>query len=94
MAQVLRRHSTISRDITAARGELDRLAERLRVQASHLEDVRLRSLIAETPLADGQFQQAAAEYRLVERAVRRAEASLAELREEEERLKEMTGTIR
>ena len=68
------------------RTDLARLRERLEVQRSLLDEYRLKMLIAETPLADGQLRAAAESFLSIDEEVRRAEAALESLHRERQRL--------
>jgi hypothetical protein len=86
--QVKRRLSSISDEIGRARTELAILREQLAFQADVLEGARVRMLVAETPLADRDFQIAAEDHRRVDRLVIAAEKSLLDLVAEQDRLLE------
>jgi chromosome segregation ATPase len=81
-----RRLSTLMEEIASSEAELRRLRDRLEAQRAGLEECRLRMLIAETPLADRDLHAAAIGYLRVEEEVRRAERSLASLRDDQRRL--------
>ena len=77
---------SLSREIAEARAELTMLRDRLLQEASTLEDVHLRMLIAETPQADRDLHRAAGGVERLRRRVIRLEAELRALRAEEARL--------
>ncbi|MCA1727635.1 MAG: hypothetical protein LC722_08310 [Actinobacteria bacterium] len=83
---VKRRLSSLSDEIADVRTELSILREQLAFQGSVLEESRVRMLVAETPLADREFQVAAEDHRRIERLVAEQETLLAALVEERERL--------
>jgi chromosome segregation ATPase len=84
--QVRRRLSSLSEEITRARQELSILREQLAFQHEVLEETRVRMLVAETPLADRDFQIAADDHRRVERLAAEAERTVSELLGEQDRL--------
>jgi hypothetical protein len=87
MKTYARRHLlSLSREIAEASAELRMLHDRLSEEASTLDDLRLRMLIAETPQADRDFQVAAAAVDRVRRRIHRLEAELRSLRAGEARL--------
>lgn len=83
---VKRRLSSLSDEITDVRTELAILREQLVFQEGVLEEARVRMLVAETPLADREFQVAADDHRRIERLVAEQETGLAALLAERERL--------
>jgi hypothetical protein len=92
MKTYARRHLLLlSQEIADAGAELAMLRERLLADSSLLDDLRLRMLIAETPLADRDLHTAALGVERVRRRIARLESDLRELRAEERRL-ERTST--
>ena len=85
-SHVAKRLTSLTDDISSARAELELLRERLESQRLLVDDLRLRLLIAETPLADRDFHAAEAAYRRMELEVHRAERALTTLRDDEHRL--------
>jgi hypothetical protein len=85
-SNVKRRLSSLSDEIARVRTELSILREQLAFQDGVLEEARVRMLVAETPLADREFQIAADDHRRIERLVGDQETLLAALVEEQERL--------
>jgi hypothetical protein len=83
---VKRRLSLLAEEIARLRTEVAILREQLEFQTDVLEEARVRSLVAETPLADREFRQAAGDHRRIERAVLEAERTLAELAADRDRL--------
>jgi hypothetical protein len=83
---VKRRLSSLSDEISDVRTELSILREQLAFQDSILQEARVRMLVAETPLADREFQVAAEDHRRIERLVAEQETLLAALVDERERL--------
>ena len=83
---VKRRLSSLSDEIARARTELSILREQLAFQDGILEEARVRMLVAETPLADREFQIAAEDHRRIERSVAEQELALAALVGEQDRL--------
>ncbi len=83
---VKRRLSLLTEETARLRTEVAILREQLEFQTEVLEETRVRSLVAETPLADREFRQAAGDHRGIERAVLEAERSLADLATERDRL--------
>jgi predicted nucleic acid-binding Zn-ribbon protein len=77
---------SISQEIADTSAELGMLRERLHQEASTLEDVQLRTLIAETPQADRDLQRAAGAIERLRGLVVRLEAELRSLRAQEARL--------
>jgi hypothetical protein len=78
-AHLKRRLSLLSEEIARLRTEVAILREQLEFQTDVLEEARVRSLVAETPLADREFRVAAGDHRRIERAKLEAERSLVEL---------------
>jgi hypothetical protein len=85
-SHVKRRLSSLSDEIARARTELSILREQLAFQDGVLEEARVRMLVAETPLADREFQVAADDHRRIERSVAEQEMVIAKLLEEQDRL--------
>ena len=85
-SNVKRRLSSLSDEIARARTELSILREQLAFQDGVLEEARVRMLVAETPLADREFQVAADDHRRIERSVAEQEMVIARLLEEQDRL--------
>jgi hypothetical protein len=85
-SNVKRRLSSLSDEIARARTELSILREQLAFQEGVLEEARVRMLVAETPLADREFQVAADDHRRIERSVAEQEMVIARLLEEQDRL--------
>ncbi len=81
-----RRLTSLSDEIGRARTELSILREQLAFQDSVLEEARVRMLVAETPLADREFQVAADDHRRIERLVGEQETLIAALVEEQDKL--------
>ena len=84
--QVNSRLVSVSEEMDRARSEIEILREQLNFQDGVLEEARIRLLVAETPLADREFRIASDDHRRIERALRDAEATLAALAEEQDRL--------
>lgn len=74
-----RRLSLLSDEIARLRTEVAILREQLEFQTDVLEQARVRSLVAETPLADREFRVAEGDHRRIELAKLEAERSLVEL---------------
>ena len=83
---VKRRLLSLSDEIARVRTELSILREQLAFQDGVLEEARVRMLVAETPLADREFQVASEDYRRIERSVAEQELVMARLVEEQDRL--------
>jgi hypothetical protein len=77
---------SLSKEIAEASAELTMLHDRLHQEASTLDELRLRMLIAETPQADRDFHVAAAAVDRVRRRILSLEAELRSLRAGEARL--------
>ena len=77
-SNVKRRLSSLSDEIARARTELSILREQLPSRTAVLEEARVRMLVAETPLADREFQVASDDHRRIERSV--AEQEMAHRR--------------
>lgn len=88
---VQRRLSSLSDEMADVRTEVAILREQLAYQAGVLEETRVRMLVAETPLADREFQVAADDHRRIERLVGEQEALLAALVAEQDRLLTVLG---
>ncbi len=88
---VKRRLTSLSDEISGVRTELAILREQLMFQEGVLEEARVRMLVAETPLADREFQVAADDHRRIERLVAEQETVLAALVAEQERLLAVLG---
>jgi hypothetical protein len=81
-----RRLSSLSDEIARARTELSILREQLAFQDAVLEEARVRMLVAETPLADREFQVASDDHRRIDRLVGEQETLIAALVEEQDKL--------
>lgn len=84
---------TIEKSLNELRGRLSRARDDLRIieeqllyQIDVLEEARTRMLVSETPLADNEHRIARDDYENLERARGRAEAAIAELQQEQDRL--------
>jgi hypothetical protein len=80
------RLAALSEEIAGARAELALARDLLAQREITLDECRLRMLIAETPLADGDLHQAAVVRARARAEVERLELALASLRDEENRL--------
>lgn len=78
--------SEIRERLLKAREELRIAEEQVVFLADELEDARTRSLVAETPLADREFQEAQGDHRRAVRARDEIRAEIAELEAEQDRL--------
>ncbi len=77
--QVRRRLHLLDRDIASARAALAMAGEELAAREAQLEEARLRSLIAETPLADRDLHEAAVGVSVLRGRLRDVEADLVAL---------------
>lgn len=78
--------SDISEGLAKARADLRIAEEQILFQMDVVEEAKTRALVAETPLADREYQQARGDY---ERMVRHRDAvqdRIAELKAEQDRL--------
>jgi hypothetical protein len=80
--QVRRRLHLLDRDIASVRVALAMDGEELAARQAALDEARLRSLIAETPVADLELHEAAVGVIALRERVRRAERDLAALLEQ------------
>jgi hypothetical protein len=85
--------SSVREELTATRAALDRARHRLIGQENLVEDCRLRMLMAETPLADGELHLAEADHRRMRDDVARLEARLVDLWAEELSLRARLGEV-
>jgi hypothetical protein len=85
-AHLTRRLSAISQEMARLRTEVSILREQLAFQADVMDEARVRSLVAETPLADREFRLAEGDHRRIDRAILDAERTLSELAVEQDRL--------
>ena len=69
-----------------ARDDLRIIEEQLLYQIDVLEEAKTRMLVSETPLADREHRIARDDYDNLTRARARAEAAIAELQQEQDRL--------
>ncbi len=83
-----RRLLALADEIAAADAERRMLRERLGVQRSLLDELRLRTFVAETPLADQEFHLAAEDLDRIEARLGELEIQVGALRAEERRLAE------
>jgi hypothetical protein len=83
---------SLSREIAEASAELTMVRDRLQHEASTLEDVHIRMLMAETPQADRDLHLAAGVVERLRGRVIRLEANLRSLRAQEARLVGDRGT--
>jgi hypothetical protein len=83
---VKRRLSSLSDEIVNVRTELAILREQLAFHDEALEEARVRMLVAETPLADREFQVASDDHRRIARLVGEQDQALAGLLAEQDRL--------
>jgi hypothetical protein len=79
--EVRRRLHLLDRDIASVRVALAMVGEELTARQGALDEARLRSLIAETPVADLELHEAAVGVIALRERVRRAEMDLAALLE-------------
>jgi hypothetical protein len=93
-ADVTRRLSLLSDEMARLRAEVAILREQLVFQAQVMDEARVRSLVAETPLAERAFHLAAGDHRRIERATLEAEQSLAELSADRDRLLDALSPLR
>jgi hypothetical protein len=89
-----RRLSAISQEMARLRTEVSILREQLAFQADVLEEARVRSLVAETPVAEREFRLAEGDHRRIERAILDAERFVAELAAERDRLLDAMSSLR
>jgi hypothetical protein len=92
-ADLTRRLSLLSQEMEWVRAELAILREQLAFQTEVMEEARVRSLVAETPLAEREFHLAAGDHQRIERATAEAERSVAELAAERDRLLDAMSPI-
>ncbi len=78
--------SHLSDRLERARQELRIADEQLLFQADVVEDTRTRMLVAETPIADGEYRVAQRDYDLLLRERDRVKAQIADLQAEQDRL--------
>ena len=93
-AHLTRRLSAITEEMARLRTELSILREQLAFQAGVVDEARVRSLVAETPVADREYRVAEGDHRRIERATLEAERSLAELTAERDRLLDAMSTLK
>jgi len=72
--------------LTKARAELHIVEEQLLYQTDVLEDAKTRMLVSETPLADRVFRDARDDHENLKRQRDRAQAEIADLQAEQDRL--------
>ncbi|MBA2427155.1 MAG: hypothetical protein H0V60_08765 [Actinobacteria bacterium] len=78
--------SHLSDRLERARQELRIADEQLLFQLDVVEDTRTRMLVAETPIADGEYRVAQRDYDLLLRERDRVKAQIADLQAEQDRL--------
>lgn len=93
-AHLTRRLSAISQEMARLRTEVSILREQLAFQADVVEEARVRSLVAETPVADREFRLAEGDHRRIARALFDTESALAELVAERDRLLDAFSSAR
>jgi hypothetical protein len=78
--------AVLSRDLAEVRAHLAMARDRLAESRAALDECRLRTLIAETPIADRDLHRAAESHARARAEVDRLEDALAELRADHDRL--------
>ncbi len=76
----------VAEQLARARADLRIAEEQLLFQMDVVEETRTRSLVAETPLADREYQVARGDYERMIRARDEAQGLIAELQREQDRL--------
>jgi hypothetical protein len=76
----------IGEQLNKARDELRIVEEQLLFQMDVVEEAKTRALVAETPLADREHQEAARDLERIRRSRDEATAKIAELHAEQDRL--------